>query len=57
GQGRVRFDTPPHDGLLLPQEEDETTARTLTWTIQELSNARSLANEGEAMGTVSVRQQ
>ena len=32
------------------QEEDETTARTLTWTIQELSNARSLANEGEAMG-------
>ena len=32
------------------QEDDETTARTLTWTIQELSNARSLANEGEAMG-------
>jgi hypothetical protein len=32
------------------EEEDETTGRTLRWTIQELSNARSLANEGEAMG-------
>ncbi len=32
------------------KKKDETTARTLTWTIQELSNARSLANEGKAMG-------
>lgn len=32
------------------EEADPTTNRTLKWTIQELSSARSLANEGEAMG-------
>ena len=32
------------------EEEDATTGRALQWTIQELSTARSLANEGEAMG-------
>lgn len=31
------------------EEEDESTGRPLQWTIQELTTARSLASEGDAM--------
>ena len=31
------------------QDEDEATGRVLEWSVQELTTARALANEGEAM--------
>ena len=36
------------------EEEDEASGRVLQWSIQELTTARSLANEGEAMSHCSA---
>ena len=53
----VDFESPPDPqtnvrrlSYLYLETEDETTGVPLVWTIQELRSARSLANEGQAMG-------